>query len=57
VFVGRSPDKSANVTLMDGHGKPRLILSVGDAGVAQIQFLDENGKVVSTLPAQTGAKH
>lgn len=57
VFVGRSPDKSANVTLMDGHGKPRLTLSVDDAGVAQIQFLDENGKVVSTLPAQAGAKH
>jgi hypothetical protein len=57
VFVGRRPDKSAVVTLMDEHGKPRLTLSVDAAGVAQIQFLDENGKVVSSLPAQVGAKH
>ncbi|MGD0731156.1 MAG: hypothetical protein ABR956_07825 [Terracidiphilus sp.] len=57
VFVGRPPDKSANVTLMDGHGRPRLTLNVNEAGTAQIQFLDENGKVVSSLPAQLGAKH
>jgi hypothetical protein len=57
VFVGRRPDKTAGVTLMDGRGRPRLTLNVDDAGTAQIQFLDESGNVVSSIPAQPGAKH
>jgi len=57
VFVGRMPDKSADVLLLDGHGRQRLTMSVDDSGAAQIRFLDENGKVVYTLPAPSTARH
>ena len=57
VFVGRMPDKSADVLLLDGQGRPRLTMSVDDAGAAQIRFLDENGKVVYSLPGQSTTHH
>lgn len=57
VFVGRMPDKSSAVLLLDGKGRPRLTLSVDDSGAAQIRFLDETGKVVYALPAPSAARH
>ncbi len=57
VFVGRMPDKSSAVLLLDGKGRPRLTMSVDDSGAAQIRFLDENGKVVYALPAPSAARH
>lgn len=53
VFVGKLPDKSSQVLLADAMGKPRLVLSVQASGAAEIQFLDENGKVVKTISAAT----
>ncbi|HTX41122.1 MAG TPA: hypothetical protein VMD25_04805 [Acidobacteriaceae bacterium] len=50
VFVGRMPDRSADVLLLDGKGRPRLTMSVDDSGAAQIRFLDDNGKMVYSLP-------
>jgi hypothetical protein len=51
VFVGRSFDRSANVTLFDSNGTPRLRLSVGPDGDPKLEFLDTAGKVTQTLPA------
>ena len=39
------------VVLNDGRGKERLILSVSEAGEAQILFLDGEGNVVRTIAA------
>jgi hypothetical protein len=50
LFVGKLPDRSATVALSDAAGKPRLTLTVDAAGNPRIEFLDEQGKVVSRLP-------
>ncbi len=51
VFVGKTPDGTATVTLRDTRGKPRLVMSVDRAGAPVVEFLDELGAVVSRLPA------
>jgi hypothetical protein len=51
VFVGKNTDKTATVSLADGNGKPRLIMSVAADGAASIDFLDVDGKVVQRIPA------
>jgi len=48
-FVGKNADGDARLVLSDGDGKPRLALSVAKNGVAKIEFLDANGKIVRTL--------
>jgi hypothetical protein len=50
VFVGKLPDKSAQVILSDEKGRPRLTMSVDGTGAAKITFLDENGKPTFSLP-------
>lgn len=50
VFVGRTTRDEAVVSLADTKGKPRILMSVDAANVATLQFLDENGKVVYSLP-------
>jgi|SRR5215472_387087 len=51
VFVGRSFDRSATVTLFDANSRPRLRLSVGPDGDPKLEFLDAAGNVTQTLPA------
>ncbi len=55
VFVGRTPQNEAVVLLMDTKGKPRIRLSVDNANAASMQFLDENGKTVFSLPDKSPA--
>ena len=50
LFVGKTPDKAAMISLSDGAGKPRLNLTVDAAGNPRIEFLDDQGKVVARLP-------
>jgi hypothetical protein len=50
VFVGKSRDKAATMSLADAEGKPRLTLTVDAGGNPRIEFLDENGKVTARLP-------
>jgi hypothetical protein len=49
VFVG-SYDRKAAVALQDTLGRTRLRLSVDASNVARLEFLDEAGKAVYTLP-------
>jgi hypothetical protein len=44
VFVGKSGDKAAIVSLADADGKPRLVLKVDADGAASVEFLDAEGK-------------
>jgi hypothetical protein len=49
MFIGRDTDGSSRVTLQDGEGRERLVMSVTDAGAARIDFLDESGKVTKSV--------
>lgn len=50
LFAGKQGDRSATVALSDANGKVRLTLTVDAGGNPRIEFLDEQGKVVSRLP-------
>jgi hypothetical protein len=50
VFVGKTGDRSATVSLADAAGKPRLTMTVDAAGNPRIEFLDVDGKVVTRIP-------
>lgn len=50
LVLGRGRNKSSFIELADAKGKTRLEISVDEAGTPKINFLDENGKVVYTLP-------
>jgi len=50
VFVGRTRHDDAAVLLMDTKGKPRIRMAVDSSNVATLEFLDENGKVLYSLP-------
>lgn len=49
VFLG-TEDRSALLRLKDKSGKDRIRLSVGPDDVARLEFLDDSGKVVTSLP-------
>jgi hypothetical protein len=52
VFVGKNADKSAQMSLADAAGKPRLVLRVEPDGAATIDFLDADGKTVQRIPSK-----
>jgi hypothetical protein len=49
IFVG-SEEETAMVRMRDRAGRDRIRLSVNALGVAQLEFLDEAGKLVDRLP-------
>jgi hypothetical protein len=50
VFVGKGRNKDAGIFLNDGKGKPRIRMIVTADGVPKLEFLDENGKAIYSLP-------
>jgi len=52
LVFGRSPTGSVGLTLLDGNGKVRILLSVQSDGESVLQFLDGSGKVVTELTGQ-----
>lgn len=52
LVMGRSPDGSSGLTLRDGDGRARIVVSVQADGKSALQFLDENGKVLSEFTGQ-----
>jgi hypothetical protein len=46
VWVGRTGDGDAMLSLMDGNGRKRIVLKVTAAGQSSLEFLDASGKVV-----------
>jgi hypothetical protein len=50
VFVGKQPDRSANVVLADPEGRVRLTLRVDAAGKAGIELRDADGNVTDRWP-------
>jgi hypothetical protein len=51
VFVGKTREKAASLTLSDPQGRPRLLLMVDAQGAPKLEFLDEKSTVVQRLPA------
>lgn len=56
VFVGKNRDKAALLALSDPQGRPRVQLIVDAQGAARLDFLDEKGAVVQSLPASADKK-
>jgi hypothetical protein len=52
VFVGKTREKAAALTLSDPQGRPRAQLIVDAKGAGRLEFLDEKGVVVQSIPAQ-----
>jgi hypothetical protein len=52
VFVGKTLDRAAEVSLSDANGQARLNLTVDPNGNPRIEFLDAQGKVISRIPAK-----
>lgn len=51
LFVGKTRDQDTSVIRMsDIKGNPRLVISVEAKGNPKLNFLDENGKVIYSLP-------
>src|SRR5262245_28791398 len=50
VFVGKTREKSAAVTLADPQGRTRAQLIVDAQGAARLEFLDEKGAVIQSFP-------
>jgi hypothetical protein len=46
VVLGRFPDKSSNLELMDQQGRKRIVMKVAADGTPVLQFLDADGKVI-----------
>jgi len=55
LFVGKQRDDSAVLLMSDVEGRPRIRMQVAPDGTPKLDFLDEAGKVVSSLPAAPGA--
>lgn len=50
LVVGKGRDRSSLISLSDAKGKERLSISVSAEGTPKINFYDEKGKVVYSLP-------
>jgi hypothetical protein len=50
VFVGKDKDRDAKVTLYDAKGNARINMVVDSTGLPRLDFLNENGKVIYSLP-------
>lgn len=51
IYLGTTTDSGSALLLKDAQGKTRMRLLVGATGQAEIQMLDENGKVIKTISA------
>ena len=49
MFVGRTRDGDALLSLHDAEGRPRLYFRVAEVGAVETQVLDENGETVKDL--------
>ena len=50
IFVGKTPDKEAVLDLCDAQGHVRARLAVEAEGAARLEFMDEAGQVVASIP-------
>lgn len=51
VLLGRADDKSVALRFKDQQGRDRIVIQVQPNGTPMLQFLDEQGRITSQLPA------
>jgi len=50
LFLGKQRDNSASLVMYDIKGKPRIRMQVASDGTPNLDFLDETGKVIYSVP-------
>jgi hypothetical protein len=55
LFLGKRRDNTVGLALYDIKGRQRIRMDVGKDGTPKLEFLDEAGKVVQTLPEVSNA--
>lgn len=55
LFFGKRRDNSMMLLMSDIKGRPRIRMQVTPDGTPKLEFLDEAGKVIYSLPNSTGA--
>jgi hypothetical protein len=53
IFVGKDNEREAKVALYDAKGNARINMVVDAAGSPRLDFLDESGHVIHSLPGST----
>lgn len=53
VFLGKSPDKTAMLSLADTDGNPRVRIQADKKGIARIEFLDAQGNVTHKISSDS----
>jgi hypothetical protein len=56
VWVGRTEDGTAAVSIMDATGRKRVSVQVAADGAAHLSFFDANGKVITEIPAPANVR-
>jgi hypothetical protein len=56
VWVGRTEDGTAAVSIMDATGRKRISVQVAADGAAHLSFFDANGKVITEIPAPANVR-
>jgi hypothetical protein len=56
VWVGRTEDGTAAVSIMDANGRKRISMEVRADGASRLSFLDANGKVINEIPSSSPAR-
>ncbi len=51
LFVGRTRGQSSAVILADAKGRPKIMMLVTPEGKPQLNFLDDKGAIIQSLPA------
>ncbi|HEV7504554.1 MAG TPA: hypothetical protein VGS07_06570 [Thermoanaerobaculia bacterium] len=55
LFLGKWRDNSAVLVMSDIKGRPRIRMQVAPDGMPKLEFLDDAGKVLYSLPNSSGA--
>lgn len=55
LFLGKRRDNSNELLMSDIKGRPRIRLQVAPDGTPKLEFLNETGKVIYSLPNSSGA--
>ena len=50
MFIGKSRDNASLILLNDSKGKERIIMMVDAQGNPKLEFLDETGKIIYSIP-------
>jgi hypothetical protein len=56
LFLGKGRDNAASLVMSDLKGKPRIRMTVTADGTPRLDFLDESGKVIYSLPEENKAR-